>query len=325
MASKSNNKSSNNAKITKQRIIRDLKAIGVKERDHLGLGLSFKRIGYVKGGPEALIDALIEAVGPEGTIMMNAYSEFFYPAEVRLGWIDYVFDPDLTKVNTGIVPETFRQHKNSIRSQHPTNSVAAVGKFAKYLTDGHDENASSYLPYSRLADINGKYLAIGIGDRLVGFRHQAQCAAGLLEVVPWRRVVKYRDADGEIKTFDLRDRGGCTKRLPELVSHLRTQGLSQDGKIGMARAVLVPAKESLEIMTNLLKNNPEKNLCDKASCLWCRELERRMNLYKKIEHHRYFQKNTLVKHFIALINWLRERDNSVVARIKGSIKRYILN
>ena len=96
--------------------------------------------------------------------MMNAYTEFFYKTEVDLGWVDYRFDPDSTRANTGIAPDLFWRRSQSIRSRHPTNSVAASGQYANYLTEGHDEHASTYQPYARLSDVNGKYLAIGIGD-----------------------------------------------------------------------------------------------------------------------------------------------------------------
>ncbi len=224
----------------------------------------------VVGGPETLIDALLETVGPEGTIMMNTFTEFFYPTEVELEMVDYVFDVESTGANTGIIPETFRKRDDGVRSRHPTFSVAAIGKMAEFLTEGHDETADAYLPFSKLSEINGKYLAIGIGDRLVGFRHQAQHLAGLLDVVPWRRCVRYKTRGGEIKIFTLKDRGGCVKRLSELVSHLRKIGLVRDGKIGMASAVLVSAKESLAVMAELLIHNPSINLCDSVWCLWCR-------------------------------------------------------
>ena len=308
--------SSENRALTKKIIIRDLEKIGVQKGDHLGLGISYKSIGYVKGGPEAFIDALISAVGSEGTIMMNAYTKSFYISEVRFGWTDYVFDPGLTKATTGLVPETFRKHKNSIRSRHPTNSIVAFGRFAKYLTGDHDENAPAYFPYSRLSEINGKFLAVGIGDSLVGLRHQAQYAAGLLEVVPWKSAVNFRDNKGKLKTFVRRDIGGCVKRLPELVAYLRKEGLVTNATIGNAKAIMVLARESLEIMTNLLKNNPEINLCDKALCFWCREIERRMNLYKRIENPSYFQKNIFLVYLLAVINWLRGRDNRIITKVR---------
>ena len=62
----------NNSKIliTKERIINDLKRSGVKNGDHLSVALSFNSIGYVDGGPNIFIDALLETVGADGTIMM---------------------------------------------------------------------------------------------------------------------------------------------------------------------------------------------------------------------------------------------------------------
>lgn len=309
-------------KISKDRLVSDLRAMGVQRGDHVAVGLSYKSIGSVEGGPETLIDALVDTVGPEGTVMMNTFTEFFYTTEVARGWVDYVFDPDSTRVNTGIVPETFRKRPESIRSRHPTNSVAAAGKHAAYLTRDHDERAEAYLPYKRLAEINGKYVAVGIGERLVGLRHQAQQAAGLLHVVPWVRVVRFKSHDGQTKLFRLRDRGGCVTRLVDLVQDLREHGLVRDGMIGEASAILVPAQESLEVMTSALTDHPERNLCDSLVCYWCRELERRMDLFAAIENPKSFQRHGLAVHVLALINRLREADSPLVARAKGLIKKH---
>lgn len=84
---------------------RNLKAIGIRRGDHLAVGVAFKRVGSVEGGPGALIVALVEAVGPDGTLMMNTFTEFFYEVEVARGWVDYCFDVDATMGNTGNVPE----------------------------------------------------------------------------------------------------------------------------------------------------------------------------------------------------------------------------
>ena len=299
--------------------------LGVQKGDHLAVGLSFKSLGHLEDGPDTFVDALLDALGPDGTLMMNTYTEFFYRTEVELGWVDYVFDADSSRVNTGIVPEIFRQRKESIRSRHPTNSVAASGKYADYLTEGHDEEAAAYLPYARLSDIGGKYLAIGIGDRLVGFRHQAQHAARLLHIVPWVRVVTFKSGDGQTKLFALRDRGGCVRRLPELVSDLRERGFVREGRVGGASALLVPARESLHIMTAALTNNPERNLCHYLLCYWCRELERRMGLFGAVENPRFFQRNPLAIRLVALLNQVRETDSRIVAYPKRLVKQHLLS
>ena len=291
--------------ITREHIVRDLRALGINEGDHVGASLSFKSIGHVSGGPEAFIDALIEAVGRDGTLMMNSYTWFSRLSKVRSDETGHIFDHRTTEGTTGLVPETLRKRKGSLRSSHPTNSMTAIGKAAKHLTEEHDENAAAYMPYSRLAGINGKILCMGVGDRLIGIRHEAQYLAGLLSVVPFRLGVKFRDDDGNVKLFIRRDRGGCIKRLPELVPALREAGMIQEGKVGMAQSLLTPAKDVLETMTHMLKENPARNLCYDISCLWCRELERRMNLYAMIDNPAYFQRNRLIRGAIALINRFR--------------------
>jgi aminoglycoside 3-N-acetyltransferase len=290
---------------SKEQLVRDLRAIGISQGDHVGVSLSFKSVGRVRCGPEGFIDALIGTVGRSGTIMMPTYTRFFPLSKVRSGKIDYVFDHQTTKATTGLIPEMLRKRGDSIRSKHPTNSVTAIGKAAQDLIEGHDENAPAYMPYSRLAEIDGKILCIGVGDNLIAVRHEAQYLAGLLDVVPFRLGVKFKDGNGKVKTFVRRDKGGCIRRLPELVPALRQAGLITEGKIGNARTLLMPARGGLGAMTSMLKGDPTRNLCDDISCLWCRELERRLDLYDRIENPAFFQRNPLMRGTLALINRFR--------------------
>jgi len=315
----------NNSKkiITKERIISDLKRIGVKNGDHLSVSLSFKGIGYVDGGPNIFIDALLETVGDDGTIMMNTFTRIFHISNIKSDDFHYIFDYRSTPCHTGIVPETFRKREGSLRSQHPTNSVAAIGKYAEYFTKDHNNQSTAYMPFSRLARVNGKVLCIGLGDNLIAIRHEAQYLAGLLEIVPYRVGVKFRDKDVKIKLFIRKDLGGCVKRMHELVPILRERGFVKNGKVGMANAIIVPAKESLEVMTETLKNNPAINLCNDISCLWCRELERRMSLYKKIVKPIYFQDNLLVIKFIQLMNWFRLRNCYFAEKLMNEIEKLL--
>ncbi len=291
--------------ISIDRIRSDLESIGLRKGDHVGLGISFKELGYVKGGPEAFVDTLLKVVGSEGTVMIPTYTRYPFRLRVKPGKFSCIFDYRNTPTYAGIIPETIRKRKDSIRSKHPSNSIAAIGALAKYFTECHGVNSSSYLPYSKLSEVDGKILCIGIGKNLVGIRHEAQYLAGLLYILPSNQVIKYRDDDGNIKLFARRDRGGCVKKLPDLVSILKEKELVKEHKIGLADSILVPAKESLKIMANILKINPGLNLCDDVLCLWCREVERRLKLYKDIENPQYFQKNPLIKMLITLINQFR--------------------
>ncbi len=300
--------------ITRDRLVDDLRRLGIQPGDHLGLGISFRSIGRVADGPDTLIDALLEAVGPDGTIMIPAFTQLFPRTITATGRVEYIFDPARTPAYTGLVPETLRQRRDAIRSRHPVCSVAALGRLARQLTDGHDADAPAYLPYSRLAGCGGKILFIGIGDNLVGFRHEAQYLAGLLEIVPFRRRSRYRDDEGRIRTFVGRFEDGCYRKLPGLAADLRERGLVTDGRIGDADAVLLPAEESLLVMTEILLHAPERNLCGVWSCLWCRELERRLALYGAIETPRFFQKHRTIAWLLGLVNRVRLAYARVDAR-----------
>ena len=300
--------------VEKNQIIKDLRTLGLADGDHVAVTLSFKSIGYVNGGPQAFIDALLDVVGPNGTVMMNTFTYHFPPVSVPE---DYVFDSKTTPTYTGLVPQTLRKRENAIRSENPVCSVAAIGKMATFLTEEHNERSELFLPYSKLAEINGKYLCIGIGDRLVGIRHEAQYRAGLTEVVPLFQAVRYKTSHGTVKLFVNRF-PGCIQNLAKMVPTLKQMGVLKSGKVGMADAYLASAELLIKSMTKLLTENPTLTLCDNVSCLWCRELERRMNLFHRIEDPKFFQKNGIAVNLIALGNRVRLKCFNWVQLQKGN-------
>jgi aminoglycoside 3-N-acetyltransferase len=303
------------SEISEQRLVDDLQAIGITSGDHVALGISFRSLGRVVGGADTFVNALLKAVGPSGTIMVNTFTEQFSISRIKAGGVDYVFDHRSTPCNTGLISETVRKRHDALRSQHPVTSIAAIGRLAPYLTEGHGPDASAYSPFTRLAECNGKYLAIGIGNRLVGLRHEAQYNAGLLDLVPKKQGVNYRSHDGSIKFFVNKNPPGCVRTLGRLADHLKQAGVVNEGKIGEAASLLVPAGDALSIMTNILKETPTLNLCDELSCLWCRETERRLALYGQIEHPRYFQKYKLVIAILTLLNRFRLGDSWMATQL----------
>ena len=294
--------------IGKEQLIADFKKLGITTGDHVSVALSLKSIGNIKGGPEEFLDALLTVIGTEGTLMVNTFTRHFPASEISC---DYVFDPASTKPLTGLVPTRFLKLKEMIRSKHPTVSVAAVGKFAKYLTADHDENSFHYLPYEKLAKINGKHLFIGINDRLVAVRHQSQLQAGLW-IVPQYVGVKYVNSNGQQKLFITRLQP-CVTVMPRLVPILEKKNIIKRGKIGNADAIIAPANQLNHAMTKMLQKNPTLTLCDDVLCLHCRELEQRLNLYKRIENPHLFQRSFFLRKIISFRNKLVLKKYSYVA------------
>ena len=131
--------------ILKDEIIQKLKEVGLKSGDTVMVHTSLGKMGYVCGGAQAVIEALMEVVGDSGTIMMPTQSWKNLDPETGVHWEadqkDWqlirdnwpAYDKNLTPTNTmGAVAEMFRQVPGSVRSDHPARSVCAWGRYAEY-------------------------------------------------------------------------------------------------------------------------------------------------------------------------------------------------
>lgn len=164
--------------LIKEDIVRELRRVGLEKNDVVMVHTSLKSMGYVCGGAQTVIEALLEVVGEEGTIMMPTQSwRNLDPEEgvhweadkedwqiIRDNWPAY--DKHITPTNTmGAVAEMFRQWPGSIRSDHPARSVCARGKYAAYLTKDHDISNifGEGSPIARLYELDGKVLLLGVG------------------------------------------------------------------------------------------------------------------------------------------------------------------
>lgn len=171
----------NQPHVTSQQIAQDLGAMGVRPGDILFIHSSLKSLGFVEGGPKAVIQGLLEAVGPEGTLILPTY---YMPGGSILGTCQlegYVFDPRIHGTNMGALPEAFLQFEGVQRSIHPTHSVSAIGKHARHLTEAHQLAPSVFglgSPWQRFHELNGKILGLGISMGPVTFYHLVEDTMG---------------------------------------------------------------------------------------------------------------------------------------------------
>ena len=166
------------ALVLKNDILEALKQVGVTQGQTIMVHTSLSKLGFVCGGAQIVIEALLESVGENGTIMMPTQSwknldpatgvHWEEPKEwwqaIRDNWPAY--DKDITPTNTmGAVAEMFRKWPNTLRSDHPARSVAANGKYAKYLTESHDISNifGEGSPIGKLYELDGYVLLIGVG------------------------------------------------------------------------------------------------------------------------------------------------------------------
>ena len=60
--------------ILKEEIVLKLRGVGLEKGDAVMVHTSLKRMGYICGGAQTVIEALMEVVGENGTIMMPTQS-----------------------------------------------------------------------------------------------------------------------------------------------------------------------------------------------------------------------------------------------------------
>ena len=164
--------------VTKQEIVNALKTVGLSAGDTVMVHTSLRKMGYVCGGAQTIIESLIEVVGEEGTIMMPTQSWKNLDPETGVHWDadesewDIIrenwpaYDKNITPTNTmGAVAEMFRSWPGSLRSDHPARSVSAWGKHASYLVEKHDLSNifGEGSPIAKLYELKGKVLLLGVG------------------------------------------------------------------------------------------------------------------------------------------------------------------
>jgi len=143
--------------VTKELLIEALRTIGLRPGDAVQVHSSLSALGYVAGGAETVVDALLEAVGPAGTVMMPTFNH---------GSCD-IFDPWHSPSINGAITEALRLRPEAKRSRHPTHPYAAIGRLAEWLTQGSALGLTfgPDCPLGRLAQVDGKILLLGVGMR----------------------------------------------------------------------------------------------------------------------------------------------------------------
>lgn len=157
------------ARVTGERLRRDLAQLGIAEGDLLCVHSKLSALGYVVGGPGTVLEALRDLVGERGTLTLPTFcggnSTYAY---VQSG--PPPFDPARTPTTCGALSEHFRVQPGVRRSLHPTHSVAAQGPLGEELTRGHESSPTPFgtdTPYARLVGLGGKILLLGVNANSV--------------------------------------------------------------------------------------------------------------------------------------------------------------
>ncbi|NOQ70498.1 MAG: hypothetical protein GQ574_00765 [Crocinitomix sp.] len=241
--------------ITTADLVKDLRDIGIKTGDSVLVHSSLSRIGHLLDGPRTFVDALIEAVGEEGTVLMPTSPNNVF----QLNYIRNTpfFDVLNSPSKTGAITEYFRKLPNSKRSLHPTEPVSAVGKLADYYTKDHFNQLTPYnenSPFYRVSEQKGKILYVGVTLSMAGTNLHT-----LEDAVDFKFPVYYKDEfqidvideKGEkhsVKTKVHNPEYSKKRKCDDLIPLFEEKGALHKCRLGEAATLAVDAEKFLAVM-----------------------------------------------------------------------------
>ena len=241
------------------RLLKDIKALGIEKNDILMVHSSLKKVGEIQGGGDTLLNAFCEHLGDSGLLVLPCHT---------WGTIDEggTYDID-TPSNLGVLPNLFRVRKDVYRSMHPTHSMCAYGKGAFDFVQGEIGNNAfcGNGCMQKLLDMGGKVLLMGVTLTSCTFFHLIEEKTTLSHYwfndKPTSYKVKLENGqvvDNPIYMTKIDTSEYFDKALDLVKVHPSTKL----GKIGNANCILLDCKAIYPVIQNLIKENPNIFMCE---------------------------------------------------------------
>ena len=256
---------------------RVLREIGVRAGDACLFHSSFKSLGCVEGGAQAVIDAFEAVLGREGTLVVPTLCQKDFNNSYRTWYMDKPSD-------VGYLTEYFRKQPYVYRSNQATHSVAARGRLAYELTYEHTARGPHLCPFGEYAfadsspwrkmyELNAKVVFIGVDMNSHTMKHmiEAEYVEGLLAAV--RDPGKAASLKNRLRRFGSDSPVWPFYNAAAMREALEAMGLVRRGRCGDATLLCVEAKPSSDAALQLLRADPGRWLKGKEILDWIRECE----------------------------------------------------
>ena len=227
-------------------VARRLEELGLAAGETVFVHSSLSSMGYVEGGADAVVDAFLDVLGPEGTLVVPAFT----PRHRR----SYsVFDPANDHSEVGRITETVRTRPGAYRSRNMRESMAALGPAAREMMRVHRAAAwGADGPFWKLYELDARIMLLGVPYYRSTFWHLieqwTQPAYGR-----WHGfTARIREADGTEGPLGFLGFGpGPTLRqgmtdFNKLGARLEARGLVSIGAVGNAMARLFRARDAFD-------------------------------------------------------------------------------
>ncbi|WP_416971206.1 aminoglycoside N(3)-acetyltransferase [Streptomyces sp. 4F14] len=242
--------------------------LGVRPGATLLVHASLRRVGVAPG---TVLGALLDAVGPRGTVVVPTFTAHNSDTSPAYRWdtLDMTreqiarhratmpaFDPGRTaSQDMGRLAEAVRRSARAVRSAHPQTSFAALGARARELMAGHDEEChlGERSPLARLEEARAQVLLLGVGFDVCSAFHLGEYR---VPGMPWRTygcVVRR----GGVRTWvSYRDAAHDDRDFGELGAAFEADtGVVRRGTVGNGEAALFPLDRAVAYARTWLAGN----------------------------------------------------------------------
>jgi len=242
--------------VTYNDIFQGLKQLPLGKNPTILVHSSLKSFGYVEGGAETVIAALLNVCGAGGTLVMPVLS--YGSVDERNPFFDVMETPS----ECGIITETFRKMPGTLRSIHVVSSAAAAGKDAMDITRFHDDTPCGFgTPYRKVIDYGGFCLFIGTG---FGSNTLFHCAEEYVNPFYLRyktiENVRVKGYDRKIRIHSFRRydcyQTGIIRKLEKMGQVFEQEGVLSRIRVGNSEITLIKASDNFRLCCGVLKNNP---------------------------------------------------------------------
>jgi aminoglycoside 3-N-acetyltransferase len=220
-----------------------------------------KSLGWVEGGPDAVVSALVDAVGPEGTVMApnlpfrGTLTKYLTPGPT--------FDVRTTPSKVGAITEALRLRADARRSLHSSHSVAAVGRLQAEMTRDHERSLttcgelSGYWKNAHRPD--GWVLMIGVTLNNMTTFHTIE-EVNELPYLFSGTVFTSTVIDYEGRALTIRTRGyndvGVNRDFTAPEPMLLKEGAMRIGRVAQAECRLMNASATYDLVERACRKNP---------------------------------------------------------------------
>jgi aminoglycoside 3-N-acetyltransferase len=244
----------------------DFRALGLLPGDTVLAHTSLRAIGFVAGSAQAVVQAILDALGPEGTLVVPTHTTFnsdpagWRNPPVPAAWWPIIraespgFAPAVTPSwAVGAIPEIVRAWPGTRRSNHPQTSFAAIGAWAEAVVGTHplEHGFGEASPLGAVYRRRGKVLLLGCGHDRNTSMHLAEFRQERPPMVDYGASVRQPDGASRWVTWIAPD--ADSSDFGAIGAAYEKTGAVTVGRVGEAVARLMPQPGVVDFATDWIR------------------------------------------------------------------------